>query len=78
MALIGHCTLNSNKINVFLINRIQKKVSKNNSKKLKNQGDCQKQIFQILNWVCQNVSNEVLLAWFKFQARIPSPSGVYV
>ena len=24
----------------------------------------------------QNVNNEVLLAWFKFQAKIPSRSGV--
>ena len=28
--------------------------------------------------MCQNVSNEVLLAWFKFQAKIPSRSGVCV
>ena len=28
--------------------------------------------------MCQNVSNEVLLAWFKFQEKIPSHSGVYV
>ena len=26
----------------------------------------------------QNVNNEVLLAWFKFQAKIPSRSGVCV
>ena len=26
----------------------------------------------------QNASNEVLLAWFKFQAKIPSRSGVCV
>ena len=26
----------------------------------------------------QNVSNEFLLAWFKFQVKIPSRSGVYV
>ena len=29
-------------------------------------------------WVCQSVSNEVLLAWFKFQAKISSRSGVCV
>ena len=28
--------------------------------------------------MCQNVSNEVSLAWFKFQAKIPSRSGVCV
>ena len=27
--------------------------------------------------MCQNASNEVLLAWFKFQAKTQSPSGVY-
>ena len=26
--------------------------------------------------MCQNVNNEVLLAWFKLQAKIPSHSGV--
>ena len=29
-------------------------------------------------WVCQNVSNKVLLAWSKFQAKLPSRSGVCV
>ena len=29
-------------------------------------------------WVCQNVSNEVLSAWFKFQAKIQIRSGVCV
>ena len=29
-------------------------------------------------WVCQNVSNKVLLAWSKFQAKLPSCSGVCV
>ena len=28
--------------------------------------------------MCQNISNEVLLAWFKLQAKIPSRSGVCV
>ena len=29
-------------------------------------------------WVCQNVSNKVLSAWFKFQAKIQIRSGVCV
>ena len=32
--------------------------------------------FRIQTWVCQNVSNEILLAWFKFQIKTPSRSGV--
>ena len=28
--------------------------------------------------MCQNVFNKVLLAWFKFQAKIPNCSGIYV
>ena len=51
------------------MNRIQKRVSKNKSIKLD---------FRFQTWVCQNVSNEVLLASFKFQAKIPSHSGVCV
>ena len=53
----------------YLINRIQKSVSKNNSKKLD---------FRFQTWESQNVSNEVLLAWFKFQAKIPNLSGVCI
>ena len=34
--------------------------------------------FRFHTWVCQNVSNEVLLAWFKFQTKIPSRSGVCI
>ena len=34
--------------------------------------------FRFQTWVCQNVSNDVLLAWFKFQAKNPSRSGVCV
>ena len=34
--------------------------------------------FKFKTWVCQNFSNEVLLAWFKFQGKIPSRSGVCV
>ena len=33
--------------------------------------------FRFQTWVCQNVSNEVL-AWFTFQAKIPSRSGVWL
>ena len=29
-------------------------------------------------WVCKNFCNEVLLAWFKFQAKIPSRSEVCI
>ena len=28
--------------------------------------------------MCQNVSNEILSAWFKIRAEIPTRSGVYV
>ena len=34
--------------------------------------------FRFQTWVSKNVSDEVLLAWLKFQAKIPSRSGVYV
>ena len=75
MALMGHGTLNSAKyffLLNYLINGIQKK-SKNSSK---NQYNHQRQIFKILNLIVPIViCNEVLLAWFKFQAKIPSCSG---
>ena len=29
----------------------------------------------VLNWVCRNVSKEILLADTKFQAKVPSHSG---
>ena len=69
----------SNKIHFVLITKLienRKKVSKNNSKKLKKK----KQSSQ-LSKTCfrfQNVSNEVLLTWFKFQAKISSRSRVCV
>ena len=46
----------------LLINRIQRRVSKNNSKKTKKN----KTVVRFQTWVYQNVSNEVLLAWFNF------------
>ena len=62
MVLIGHGTF-----------------GKNNSKKLKKkkkQDNLQRQMFQISKWVYQNVSNEVLSTWFKFQAKILTLLGV--
>ena len=34
--------------------------------------------FRFQTWVWQNVSNEVLLAWLKFQTKVAGRSGVYV
>ena len=34
--------------------------------------------FRFQTWVCENVSNEVLLAWFKLQTKTPRCSGVSV
>ena len=57
----------------------QKKVSKNNGKKLKKKkiivkGRC----FRFQTWVCQKASNEIFLAMFKFQAKISGRSGVCI
>ena len=63
----------------YLINRIQRAASKNNSKKLKkNMAIVKDKYLRFQTWVCQNVSNKVLLAWSKFQAKLPSRSGVCV
>ena len=48
---------------------MQERVSKNNSTRLD---------FKFQTWVCQNISKEVLFAWFKFQAKILSCSRVCV
>ena len=34
--------------------------------------------FRLQTWVCKNVYNEVLLVWFKYQAKTSSRSGVCV
>ena len=63
----------------YLINRMQKTVTKNKSKKFKKSKTIFKvRYFKFQTWVCQNVSNEVLLAWFKFQAKNPNCSGACV
>ena len=62
----------------YLINRIQKKVSKNNSKKLKHSRQSLKTCFRFQAWVCQDFSSEVLSAWFEFQAKSPTRSGVCI
>ena len=33
--------------------------------------------FRFQNWGYQNVSNEVISAWFKFQAKIPTCSPLF-
>ena len=38
----------------------------------KNKTIAKEKYFWFQTWVCQNVSDEVLLAWFKFQTKIPS------
>ena len=84
MALMGHATFNFNKMqNTFgfnyLINRMQKTVTKNKRKKFKKRKTIFKgRYFRFQTRVCQNVSNEVLLTWFKFQAKNPNCSGACV
>ena len=55
----------------------RKKVSKNKGKNFKKSKIIAKaRYLRFQTCVCQNVSNEVLFARFKFQAKIPSCSGV--
>ena len=81
---MGHATFNFNKMqNTFgfnyLINRMQKTVTKNKRKKFKKRKTIFKgRYFRFQTRVCQNVSNEVLLTWFKFQAKNPNCSGACV
>ena len=61
----------------YLINRIQKKeLAKITAKNKKNMTIVKDWYFRFQTWLCQ--SFEVLLAWFKFQAKIPGRSGVCV
>ena len=64
--------------NYIIIIEYRKKVSKNNSRKLKkkNKTIIKDRYFRFQTWGCQNVYDEVLLGWFKFQTKIPSPFGV--
>ena len=48
-------------------------IVKNNSK----QDNCQSQMFQVSKLSVPSDSNEVLSAWFKFQAKIPTRCGVF-
>ena len=57
----------------------RKKLAKITAKSKKKQDRCfrsSKTDVSDFKWVYQNVSNEVLSAWFKFQAKIPTRSGV--
>ena len=72
MALMGHGTFNSNKIFNNLINRIQKKVGKKTQQKVKTPKKPRPS-----SKMSQNVYHEVLSAWFKFQAKIPTRSGMF-
>ena len=59
--------------------KIQKKFCKNNSKKLKiTKTIIKDRYFWFQTGVCKNVFNEILLAWFKFQVKIPRRSGLCV
>ena len=62
----------------YFISRAQKKLAKitAKSKKKKNKTIVKDRCFRFQNWVYQNASNEVLSARLKFQAKIPTRSGV--
>ena len=69
MAHMGHGTSNSNKIFLFnyLINIIQKRVTKNNRKKKRKTRQSPRIDISDFQLECaKNVSNAFLLAWFKF------------
>ena len=58
---------------------MQKRVSKNSCKKLqKTKTIVKNRYFRFQTWDSQNVFNEDLLAWFKFQTKILNRSGVCV
>ena len=82
MAFVGHGTFNSNKTYFVLIAyliKYRKNLAKITAKCLKKSKTIVEAIcLRFQTWVCQNVSNEVLSAWFKFQAKIPTCFGVYV
>ena len=48
------------------------------TKSKKNKNIVNSRYFRFQTWVCKNVSNEVLLVWFKYQAKNSSRSGVSV
>ena len=80
MALMGHGTFNSNKVYFVLITYViehRRELAKIAAKS-KKKTIIQNRYFRFQNWVCQNVSNEVLLAWLKFQTKIPNCSEVCV
>ena len=92
MALMCHGTFDYNNIYFVLIIYLieyRKKLAKITAKCKKQTGPSSKidvsgfklecaKMFLMLNWVFQNVSHEVLLAWSKFQAKIPTRSRVCV
>ena len=59
-------------------NNKQKQTNKQKQKKKIKKQTRKEKYLKIQIWVCQNVFNKVLLAWFKFQSKIPSHSVVCV
>ena len=74
MGPMGQGTFNSNKIYFALIPYLieyKKELAKIAAKKTKKKTIFKDRYFRFQTWVCQNFYNQFLLAWFKFQAKIP-------
>ena len=81
---MGHGTFNFNQIYFVLITWLieyrteSSKITAKSKKKQKTRQSSKSDISDFKIECVKNVSNEVLLAWFKFQAKIPSYSGVCI
>ena len=78
---MGHGTFNSNKIYFVLIASLieyRKELARITAKCYENKIIVKERCFRFQTCVCQEVSNEVSLAWFKFQAKITCCFGVRV
>ena len=78
---MGHGNFNSNKIHSFLITWLieyRKELAKIITKSEKSKTIVKERYFRFQTWMYQNVFNEVLLVWFKYQTKISSRSGVCV